>query len=162
MSIMMQQTFNDFAGARHRILWERISNIITNKPGKLLSFYEVQRALGLHISNDKGLQEISIDQIVGSVGRHQEFTRSFLPKNEYSEQRWCRVDGIYYQKGFEPIRVYKVSHVYFVVDGNHRVSVSRTHRIKTIEAYVVEYPSPIAIHAGDDMAAILHRYQRCL
>ncbi|MCB0210644.1 MAG: hypothetical protein KDJ52_14995 [Anaerolineae bacterium] len=157
---MMQKTFYDFAGARNRILWERISNIITNKPGKLLSFYEVQQALSLHISNDKGLQEVSIDQIVGSVGRHQEFTRSFLPKNQYSEQRWCRVDGVYYQKGFEPIRVYKVSHVYFVVDGNHRVSVSRSHHIKTIEAYVVEYPSAVDIFAGDDMMAILKRYHK--
>src|SRR5438045_9127127 len=46
-------------------------------------------------------------------------------------------------EGFPPIDVYKVGDVYFVIDGNHRVSVARQLGAKTIEAYVTELPTSV-------------------
>lgn len=108
----------------------------------------------------KGLQQIDVDKVVGSVGRYREFTRSFLPKDKRVASRWRQVDELFYEKGFEPIKVYKVSHIYFVMDGNHRVSVSRAHGLKTIEAYVIEFFSPAPIYPEDDLALIRQRYER--
>jgi nucleotide-binding universal stress UspA family protein len=41
--------------------------------------------------------------------------------------------------GWPPIDVYKVGEVYFVVDGNHRVSIARQEGFKSIEAMVTEF-----------------------
>lgn len=160
MLVVTQQTWDDFAGAHHQVFWERIANMFKTKTGELLSFYEVQRVLGFHVMTAKGLQEIEIDKIIGSVGRSREFTRSFLPKDERGASRWRQIDELFYEKGFDPIKVYKVGQVYFVMDGNHRVSVSRAHRLNTIEAYVIEFFSPIPIYPDDDLMAIRHRYEQ--
>ncbi|MCB9107186.1 MAG: hypothetical protein H6633_23475 [Anaerolineales bacterium] len=160
MLVVTQQTLDDFAGAHHQVFWERISNIFKTKTGELLSFYAVQRVLGFHAMTAKGLQEIEVDQIIGSVGRHREFTRSFLPKDKRVASRWRQVDELFYEKGFDPIKVYKVGQVYFVMDGNHRVSVSRAHNLKTIEAYVIEFTSPVPVYPDDDLESIGQRYER--
>jgi hypothetical protein len=77
------------------------------------------------------------------------------------EQRWRRVDTIAHNRqGFPPIEVYKVGDVYFVRDGNHRVSVARMHGAQTIEAYVIEYETPVSIDNWDDMDAILLKVGR--
>jgi nucleotide-binding universal stress UspA family protein len=47
--------------------------------------------------------------------------------------------------GLPPIEVYKVSEVYFVIDGNHRVSVARQEKWKTIEAHVIEIQTDIPL-----------------
>jgi hypothetical protein len=98
---------------------------------------------------------------VGSVGRYRDFTRTFLPKNDRSEQRWRRVDAVSHEQfGFPPIEVYKAGDVYFVRDGNHRVSVARAHGAKTIEAYVIEYKTPVPIDNQDDLDNILLKVER--
>jgi hypothetical protein len=52
-------------------------------------------------------------------------------------------------EGYPPIEVYKVGDVYFVRDGNHRVSVARANGLTTIEAYVTEIPTEIPFHMED-------------
>jgi hypothetical protein len=129
---------------------------VTGRPNDLLSFEEVRQSLRLQDSTYKGLQEIELDKIVGSVGRYRDFTRTFLPKSDRSEQRWRRVDAVTHDmRGTPPIEVYKIGDVYFVRDGNHRVSVARSHNAKTIEAYVIEYKTPVPIESTDDLDDIL-------
>ena len=55
-----------------------------------------------------------------------------------------------YTTGFPPIKVYKVGDTYFVLDGNHRVSVAVHRGHKTIEAYVWEFETPVGISANAD------------
>ena len=78
-----------------------------------------------------------MDAIVGSVGRYHDFTRKFLPKSSINEDRWARVmassQGL---SGLPPIEVYRIGEVYFVRDGNHRVSVARQMGNTAIQAYV--------------------------
>ncbi len=124
---------------------------------KLLPFEAVKTALNLYASVDRGRQDIDLDKVLGSVGRSRDFTRSFLPKNHVSEQRWRRLDDLFHRQGFEPIRVYQVGQIYFVLDGNHRVSVSRSLGLETIEAYVVEFPTSVPVCQDDDMESILRK-----
>ena len=49
------------------------------------------------------------------------------------------------EKGLEPIEVYKVGEVYFVLDGNHRVSIARQEGFEFIEAHVIEIRTEIPI-----------------
>jgi hypothetical protein len=46
-----------------------------------------------------------------------------------------------------------------VVDGNHRVSVSRTLNIKTIFAHVYEFEAHITLDNNDDLSSIYSKWQ---
>jgi hypothetical protein len=161
MEMLAPQTSAEFSAARRRAFIEEWLTFFTGRSNELLSFEEVRQNLRLQDSTYRGLQEIELDKIVGSVGRYRDFTRTFLPKSDRSEQRWRRVDTVAHdQLGFPPIEVYKVGDVYFVRDGNHRVSVARAHGAKTIEAYVIEYKTPVPIDNQDDLDDILLKMER--
>ncbi|MBN1993579.1 MAG: hypothetical protein JW953_12840 [Anaerolineae bacterium] len=155
------QTSIEFNAARRRAFIEEALNFFTGRPNDLLSFEEVRQGLRLQDSSYQGLQEIELDKIVGSVGRYRDFTRTFLPKNDRSADRWRRVDAVTHDMvGTPPIEVYQVGDVYFVRDGNHRVSVARAHGAKTIEAYVIEYKTPVPIDHQDELDDILLKGER--
>ncbi|MDZ4768903.1 MAG: hypothetical protein SGJ24_07220 [Chloroflexota bacterium] len=149
-----------FHNARMRAFWNEVSSLVRGKPAELLSFEEIRARLRLREESYMGLQEVPLDQIVGSVGRYRDFTRGFLPRTAKMQDRWSR---IYAQAtgltGLPPIELYKVGDTYFVRDGNHRVSVARQLGSKTIQAHVTELPTTIALHAGmspdelDELAA---------
>jgi nucleotide-binding universal stress UspA family protein len=83
------------------------------------------------------LKEIPLDAIVGSVGRYDDFTRGFLPRRDSDEGRWAGVKvAVTELGGLSPIEVYQIGEAYFVLDGNHRVSVARDVGASQIEAYV--------------------------
>lgn len=130
--------------ARRQAFWQRFSSSLglTRQPTTLLSFEEVQQKLRLHQNAYRGLQQVPVDQIVGSVGRYHDFTRTFLPLVESDSARWQRVAELQMEAGLPPIELYKVGDAYFVKDGNHRVSVARQLEMRTIEAYVWEYQTP--------------------
>ncbi len=131
--------------ARRRAFLERVYSTLglSKRPASLLSFEEVQERLRLTQSAYRGLQQVPLDQIVGSVGRYNDFTRTFLPLIEGDSYRWRRVAELQFEMGLPPIELYKVGDAYFVKDGNHRVSVARQFGAKTIEAYVWEYETPV-------------------
>jgi len=150
----------DFAAARQKAFIEEWLNFFTRRPTDLLSFEAVKHNLRLQDSSYKGLQEIELDKIVGSIGRYRDFTRTFLPKNDQTKDRWRRIDTVASEEGYPPIDVYQVGNVYFVRDGNHRVSVARANQAKTIEAYVTEYRTPVPINKDDDLDDILLNMER--
>ncbi len=141
----------DFAEARMKAFWQGVRSLVNRKPTELLDFEEVKQKLRLEGGERLlGLQNIPLDKIVGSVGRYNDFTRTFLPRKSVDEDRWRRVNalarGAY---GLPPIEAYKIGDVYFVIDGNHRVSVARQLKAKTIEGYVREIPTPVSIDPDD-------------
>jgi hypothetical protein len=137
--------------ARRKAFWQKLSNALglSRQPISLLSFEEVQQRLRLNQNAYRGLQQVSLDQIVGSVGRYHDFTRTFLPLVESDGPRWQRVAELQWEQGLPPIELYKVGDAYFVKDGNHRVSVARQFGATTIEAYVWEYESPVGGLSAD-------------
>lgn len=135
-----------FQTARVRAFWDEVFGLVRGKPAELLSFEDVRARLRLREEDYKGLHEVPLDQIAGSVGRYSEFTSHFLPKRASMQERWSRV---YAQAqgmmGLPPIELYKVGDVYFVRDGNHRVSVARQLGAHSIQAHVTELPTSIAL-----------------
>ena len=141
------QGINKFQNARMRAFWKEMINHLRGKPIELLSFEDIKQRLRLREESYKGMQYVPLDQIVGSVGRYREFTRDFLPKNNTMQERWSRVYAVAEsQLGFPPIELYKVGDVYFVRDGNHRVSVARQLGSGSIEAHVTELPTSVEVH----------------
>lgn len=138
-----------FQSARRKVFWEDIMNLLRGKSPELLSFDDIKTRLRLRQESYKGLQDVPLDRIVGSVGRYRDFSSSFLPKGNEIQERWSRVYAkIHSMEGVPPIELYKVDDVYFVRDGNHRVSVARELGAKTIEAHVTELPTPVDLEPG--------------
>lgn len=140
---------NKFQGARTRAFWQDMLSLLRGKSAELLSFEDIRRRLRLREESYRGLMDIPVDQIVGSVGRYNDFSSTFLPKSNDMRERWSRVYAtMNSMQGVPPIEVYKVGNVYFVRDGNHRVSVARQIGSKTIQAYVTELPSSFHLEPG--------------
>jgi hypothetical protein len=136
----------DFSLARLKAFLNRIRSIVTGQPRELLSYAEVKKSL--HISGPiyRGVEDVPIKDIVGSLNRYHDFDRAFLPARSDIAPRWENVYlAIYRNIGLPPVILYKVGHVYFVVDGHHRVSVAREQGMETIEAEVRECTSKVNI-----------------
>ncbi len=124
--------------------------LIRGKTTDLVSYEEVARRVKAYQQIEIGSQMIPLGQIVGSVGRYRDFTREFLPRTNISKERWLRVDQVLNsQTGYPPIEVYKIGEVYFVRDGNHRISVARANGLTHIEAYVTEVRTDIPLTLDD-------------
>lgn len=135
-----------FDHAKRQAVLESISALLRNRPDDLLPFDDVRKRLGLHITRERGLQQIPLDKIVGSVGKYREFTRSFWPRQEKVRERWKWIYiAAHSFHGLPPVELYQVGDVYFVKDGNHRISVARELGNRSVEAYVTEYICPIAL-----------------
>lgn len=140
---------NVFQSARTRGFWDEMINLLRGKSAELMSFDDIKSRLRLREESYRGLQDVPLDKIVGSVGRYRDFTSNFLPKKPEMQDRWSRVYAqIHSMEGVPPIELYKVGDVYFVRDGNHRVSVARRLNSKTIEAHVTELTTPVDLHPG--------------
>ena len=154
-----------FDRARRQALIQEILAIVSRRSPELLRFDEVRRRLWGKQEIRRGLQEIPLDKIVGSVGRYRDFTRTFLPRNPAVAERWKRLDmALNRLEPIPPIEVYKLGDVYFVKDGNHRVSVARANGFTHIEAYVTEIPVkvPIDPDVQPDELIIRLEYERFL
>ena len=138
----------DFQSAHLRAKLQGVLARITGKSNELLSYEDVADKLKLQGRSDKGVQSIPVDAIIGSVGRYTDFTRTFLPRRADDRQRWANVKAVTLDPlgaGLDPIEVYKVSDVYFVLDGNHRVSIARQEGWKIIQAHVIEIQTDVPL-----------------
>jgi len=137
-----EQVDSDFTRARRRAFLRRVLTRLRNGSGsnQLLSFEEVRRALLANNRIHLGTKIVEVEKIVGTVGRRRDFDRSFLPTRASAEGRWKRIDRAFHRaEDLLPVSLYKIGDSYFVLDGNHRVSVARYHGIQTMEAIVTEF-----------------------
>ncbi|MGB8980781.1 MAG: universal stress protein [Anaerolineales bacterium] len=143
-----QSALHDFQSAHLRAKLQGVLARLTGKSNELLSYEDVASKLKLQGRFDKGTQSIPVEAIVGSVGRYTDFTRTFLPRRAEDEKRWASVKAVALDgagTGLEPVEVYKVSEVYFVMDGNHRVSIARQEGWEFIQAHVIEVQTDIPL-----------------
>ena len=147
-----QTAVADFRRARKQAAMRQLVARLRGRSDELLAYEDVREQLrAADRTIDRGLQEIPLEAIVGSVGRYKDFTRTFLPKKDSNEDRWARVKAaVIDMVGLPPIEVYQVGEVYFVIDGNHRVSVARQLGSKTIAAYVTEVETRVPLVLDDD------------
>jgi len=151
----------DFHNARNRAMLQELLARFKGEPVELLSYEEVRQKLRVQGSAELGVQDIPLDAIVGSVNRYNDFTRSFLPRQNVSQERWARVKAaVTGQVGLEPIEVYKIGDAFFVKDGNHRVSVARQLGSTHIQAYVTEIRTrvPLSADARPDDLILMAEY----
>ncbi len=155
---------HQFDAATRRAFFENILNRLGGRHTSLVPFDEVMNILGqTRPKRTRPTPEIiPLDKIVGSVGRYRDFTRTFLPTENVDKERWVRVASLLEGPGWPPIEVYKVGDVYFVKDGNHRVSVARANGLKEIEAYVTEIilPEDITLTPDMDIKQIILQVER--
>jgi hypothetical protein len=142
--------------ARRSAFVQDVLTSLTQRPADLLPFEEVRDKLQLKNVHELGLQDVPLDHIVGSVGRYHDFTRAFFPRQDSLKDRWQRIDRLVTRGSrIPPIELYKVGEVYFVRDGNHRVSVARKHQFPSIQAYVWEYQTQVPLEPDTDVDELL-------
>jgi nucleotide-binding universal stress UspA family protein len=150
MENKLYKALEDFRRARRRAALQEIMARVTGRPYELLPYDVIKPLVRSKKVVSRGLREIPLDAIVGSVGRYEDFTRSFLPRSSSDAHRWASVRiAVHDMAGLPPIEVYQVGAVYFVLDGNHRVSVAREIGAKTITAHVTELKSEVPISPED-------------
>ncbi|MFM2308106.1 MAG: hypothetical protein RLY87_226 [Chloroflexota bacterium] len=130
---------SQFEDARRREWFAALTDALNHAPHDLLAFEDVRQRLQIHGQKSLGLQTIPLDSIIGSEGRYSDFDRHFLPKTDATRDRWMNINKAAMQYiDLPPIDVYKVGEIYFVRDGNHRVSVARRVGQSFIDANVIE------------------------
>lgn len=140
----------DFRSARSRAFLRSLLGQIRKQKHDLMAWDEVRDKLNLRGLIYRGVQEVPIEKIAGSVGRFKDFDDAFLPRNDKTKDRWAKINRAFYRDvSLPPVVLYKVGEVYFVLDGNHRVSVAREHGVAFIDAEVHEAHVRVNVTAND-------------
>ncbi|MCB8969002.1 MAG: universal stress protein [Ardenticatenaceae bacterium] len=154
--LLYRAALEDFRRLKRQAALRQVVSRLTGHSSELLAYGDVETYLQPTAQIEHGLQEIPVAAIVGSVGRYQDFTRDFLPKRDSDAERWARVkSAILDARPMPPIEVYKVGGVYFVKDGNHRVSVARQLGTETLTAYVTEVKTRVPLTPQDDPTQVI-------
>ena len=124
--------------------------LISGRDTALMAWDEVRDKLKLRGLIYRGVQTVALDKIVGSVGRYRDFDDEFMPTQNQSADRWRKVNRAFYEDvSLPPVSLYKLGEVYFVLDGNHRVSVAREHGATYIDADVQEAVTRVNVTERD-------------
>jgi hypothetical protein len=155
---------DDFARARTQELLSRISRLLDPERERLLPFEDVKAILRPDGETYVGMEAVPVDRIVGSEGRYRDFNRHFLPRKEFLKSRWVSIDRAHYEDVIlPPVRIYEVGGVYFVRDGNHRVSVARMQGQTMIDAEVTKLGTVVNLKPGmtlEDMRKEVIAYEK--
>lgn len=147
------QTAEDFNKARNKALFNEIQHFLNHDETKLISLSDLKKILKPKNEVYKGMQTIPINLIVGSEGRYNDFDNHFFPKNNFLKERWQNVDKAHLQDIIlPPIQVYELGGLYFVRDGNHRVSVAKMQGIEFIDAEIISLQSEIKLKPGSTIS----------
>lgn len=145
-SLVDKTAQEDFESALKRGFWRSVVKWFRQDRNKLLPFDEVRMELPPLSEHYIGLRQIPLENVIGSVGRYQDFDRAFLPRQTHTKGRWISIDKAHLREiVLPPIEVYKVGDLYFVKDGNHRVSVARERGQVFVDAYVIEMDVPVKL-----------------
>jgi len=159
--IFTERARADFETALRKRFWRSIWSWFTQTNNNLLPFDEIRKALPIRGQHELGMKQIPLDKIVGSVGRYHDFDRAFLPRFPFLRSRWVSIDSAQLQDVvLPPIDVYKIGDVYFVRDGNHRVSVARQRSQAFIDANVVEIVSPVPLTPQTNIDEMIRQVEK--
>jgi hypothetical protein len=137
-----EQVDADFTWALRRAFVRRVIARLRGNPStsRAPSFEDAAKASGTRNKMRAGRRVVAVEKIVGSVGRSGDFDGAFLPIRRSLGERWMRVDRAFHHGVDLPeVVLYELGGRYFVVDGNHRVSVARFHGVRWIEAEVTSF-----------------------
>jgi hypothetical protein len=144
----------EFRSARMRSFLRGLWGTLSGHSTRLVAWDEVREKLGLRGQIRRGMQTVPVDKIIGSVGRYKDFDNAFLPTTNALQDRWRKINRAFWEDiSLPPVALYKVGDAYFVLDGNHRVSVAKEHGVEFIDADVVEASSRVPLTAEDFLDA---------
>jgi len=155
----------DFGIARRKAFWHEVFSFLSGRPNQLLSWNEVRDKLGVRGQFYRGTQAVPVSKIIGSVGRYRDFDRAFLPTQDRTAERWHSIARAHYDDvSLPPVKLYQIGDAYFVLDGNHRVSVARERGIEFVDAEVIEAQTgvPVTAELDADDLEIKGEYARFL
>lgn len=113
-----------FEQARHRAQFYHLISTLVGKPRELVCFDKYTA----HTARSAKLlaSPVAINQIRGTVNRIHEFDCDFYPVTDDVAMRWLRIASMMlHEQTLPPVELLCVGDVYFVIDGHHRLSVSR-------------------------------------
>jgi hypothetical protein len=116
----------------------------------LIDFTSIEKNLEHVHQRNRGIQAISIDKIVGSLGRYNDFTEGFIPHAERISAKYESVkQAMLHDKVLPPIKVYQILGNYFVIDGHHRITVAKNEKqAACIDAEVIEIEFDLALNSN--------------
>lgn len=130
----------------------RLLGLIRRRPTRLLPLEALRARIYIRGQRDLGIQIVPLDAIVGSEGRAVDFDRSFMPRSTHTKQRWTRVVNAHLNAvALPPVELIKIGAIYFVRDGNHRISVARQHGQREIEAHAIELRTDVHLRPDVDL-----------
>ena len=144
--LLVTETNEDFSKARNKALFNEIQHFLTPEETRLLSLSEMKKLLKPTGEVYQGVKAVPVELIVGSEGRYKDFDNHFFPKSIHLRQRWENVDRAHLEDVIlPPVNLYELGGLYFVRDGNHRVSVAKAQGVESIDAEVVSLQSEIKL-----------------
>ncbi len=158
MSFLTAQTEEDFNRAKNKAFFNEIQHFLTPEEASLISLNDVKQMIKPTNETYIGMKVIPIEKIVGSEGRYNDFDNRFFPKSSHLKNRWEHVDQAAIESiDLPPIKVYEIAGLYFVRDGNHRVSVAKSRGTEFIDAEVVSLQSEITLKKPDNINDIIRQ-----
>ena len=156
MTLIDKTAEEDFNKARNKALFNEIQHFLSPEEVSLISLNDVKQLIRPTNETYVGMKVVPIDKIVGSEGRYNDFDNHFFPKSSHLRNRWQHVDeAAIHDIILPPIKVYEISGLYFVRDGNHRVSVAKSRGTEFIDAEVVSLQSEIKLNKPENMQDII-------
>jgi hypothetical protein len=141
----------EFESAMFVSLLNNLKYLLVGRNNELLSFEKIKKGFGLYRRSNLGIRPVPVDDIIGSIDRYNDFDRYFLPKKAHLQRRWAQIHNLLLRDVIlPPVKLYKVGKIYFVLDGNHRVSVSKKMGVKYIDAEVTEFITDVEITSDMD------------
>ncbi len=122
-------------------------------PDRVRSFKADQESECAYDSVVRGTCRVSVDKIVGSVGRYRDFDGKFHPKRHLPTDRYLKIKAAMSEgKSLPPVKLYQIKDEYYVLDGNHRIAAAKELRHDDIRANIVEF-----IPSRNTLTNILYR-----
>lgn len=146
------QTDDDFHRAHNKALFNEIQHFLNPEEATLISFSDIKKLLKPENEYYKGMMTVPVKLIAGSEERYRDFDNRFFPKAMHLKTRWEHIDMAHINDiNLPPITLYELGGLYFVRDGNHRVSVAKARGVEFIDAEVVSLQSEIKLTPGSSL-----------
>ena len=117
------------------------------------SFDEDQEKEEAFVHKKKGPGWVPVEQIVGSVGRYQDFDNKFRIRQHVPSDRFKSVmQAMKSGKHLPPVKLYQIKDEYYALDGNHRIAAAKEIGRLEIYAEIEEF-----IPSKDTLENIIYR-----
>lgn len=146
-----RKALEDFHRLRSKAALDRFWAGIRGESLDLLAYDEVSSKLRAVSQTNLGLQQVALKNIIGSVNRTSDFDRNFRPLSDGDSTRWADVKAAMtspFTAGVPPVTLYKIGEAYFVMDGNHRISIAKEMGLDSVEAYVTEVKTKVSLSSS--------------